>query len=257
MGKSTVYSRWGLKHLNFVSSVAWQQDEASHWVVLYSDQVVLGCSCSSSCRSFCSKVSCLPLSATCRGSHRDAEAALEYLNFLDENQPLDGAGVIADDDGSAISLPSDGRLETSGTEGESEAKSSDGKSLTTRVTMAMIRCAFLEVHMEEEMFAEFGDEDHIEDMNDESIEQESPLGKGVGRGRGWAKGGGRGLCRGNAVDGNATIVGNNDAQPLTWDVVNLGESEPRESIILREPDAHFRWYCMREGEFNFCKLFLN
>ena len=34
-------------------------------------------------------------------------------------------------------------------EGESEAKSSDGKSLTTRVTMVKIRCAFLEVHMEE------------------------------------------------------------------------------------------------------------
>ena len=25
-------------------------------------------------------------------------------------------------------------------------------------------------------------------------------------------------------------MGNNDAQPLTWDVVNLGESEPRESV---------------------------
>ena len=51
-----------------------------------------------------------------------------------------------------MSLPSDGRLEISGTEGESEAKSNDGKSLTMRVTMVMIRCAFLEVHVEEEMF---------------------------------------------------------------------------------------------------------
>ena len=118
-------------------------------------QVVLGCSCSSSCRTFCSKVSCFPLSVICRGSHRDAEAALEYLDFLDENEPLDGAGVISDDNGSAISLPSDGGLEVSGIEGESEAKTRDGKSLTTRVTMAMIRCAFLEVHVEEEMFAEF------------------------------------------------------------------------------------------------------
>ena len=72
---------------------------------------------------------------------------MEYLDFLDGNEPLDGAGVISDDDGSAISLPSDGGLEISGTEGESEAKSSDGKSSTTRLTMAMIRCAFLEVHM--------------------------------------------------------------------------------------------------------------
>ena len=43
----------------------------------------------------------------------------------------------------------------------------------------------------------------------------------------------------NAVDGKANTVGDNDAQPLTWDVVNLGESEPRESIPLRELDAHF------------------
>ena len=41
----------------------------------------------------------------------------------------------------------------------------------------MIRCAFLEVHVEEEMFAQFGDEDDIED---ESFEQEGPLGEGLG-----------------------------------------------------------------------------
>ena len=100
-----------------------------------------------------------------------------YLDIFDENEPLDGAGVISGDNGSAISLPSDGGLKISGTEGESEAKSSDGKSLTTKVTMAMIRCAFLEVHVEEEMFAEFGDEDDIED---ESVEQDGQLGEGLG-----------------------------------------------------------------------------
>ena len=73
-------------------------------------------------------MSCFPLSAICHGSHRDAEAALEYLDFLDENEPPDGAGVISDNDGSAISLPSDDGLETCATEGESEAKSRDGKS---------------------------------------------------------------------------------------------------------------------------------
>ena len=109
------------------------------------------------------------LSATCHGSHRD------------ENELLDGTGVISDDNGSAISLPNDGWLEISGTEGESEAKSSDGKSKTTRVTMAMIRCAFLEVHVEEEMFVEFGDEDDLEDVEDESVEQEGPLGEGLGK----------------------------------------------------------------------------
>ena len=130
-------------------------------------------------------MSCFLLSATCPRSHRDAEAALEYLDFLDENEPLLGDGMISDDDGSAISLPNDGGLEISGTDGESEAKSRDGNSLTTRVTMAMIRCAFLEVHVEAEMFAEFGNEDNIEDVGNESLEQEGPLGEGrVGRGRG-------------------------------------------------------------------------
>ena len=123
-------------------------------------------------------MSCFPLSATCHGSH--AEAALEYLDLLDENEPLDGAGVISDDDGSALSLPSDGGFEISGTEGESKAKLNDGKSLTTRVTMAMIRRALLEVHVEEEMFAEFGDEDDIEDLDDESVEQAGPLVEGLG-----------------------------------------------------------------------------
>ena len=64
-------------------------------------------------------MSCFPLSATCHGSHRDAEAALELVDFLDEKEPLDDAGVISDDDGSAILLPCDGTLEISGTEGES------------------------------------------------------------------------------------------------------------------------------------------
>ena len=105
---------------------------------------------------------------------------MEYLDFLDENEPLDGVGVISDDDGCDISLPSDVGREISGTEGESEAKSSDGKSLATRVTMAMIRRAFLEVHVEEELLAEFGDEDDIEDVEDESVEQEGPLGEGLG-----------------------------------------------------------------------------
>ena len=44
----------------------------------------------------------------------------------------------------------------------------------------MFRCAFLEVRVEEEMFAEFGDEDDIEDVEDESFEQEGPLGEGLG-----------------------------------------------------------------------------
>ena len=78
--------------------------------------------------------------------------------------------MISDDDGSANLLPCDGRLEISGTEGESEAKSSDGKSLTTRVTMVMIRCASRKgAHRREEMFVEFGDEDDIEDVEEESV----------------------------------------------------------------------------------------
>ena len=153
--------------------------EGSHWVLLYSDQVVLECLYSSSYRNFCSKVSCFSLPATCHRSHWDTEAALEYLDFLDKNEPLDGAGMISDNDGSAISLQSNGGLEINRTEGESKAKSSDGKSLTTKVTMAMIKCAFVELHVEEEMFTEFRDVDVIEDVGSESVERECPLGEGL------------------------------------------------------------------------------
>ena len=46
--------------------------------------------------------------------------------------------------------------------------------------MVMIRLAFLEVHVEDEMFAEFGDEDDIENVENQSAEQEGPLGEGLG-----------------------------------------------------------------------------
>ena len=47
-----------------------------------------------------------------------AEAALEYIDFLDEDEPLDGNGLVSENDGSTISLPIDGRLEISGKEDE-------------------------------------------------------------------------------------------------------------------------------------------
>ena len=79
MEKSTVYGRWGLRHLNFVFICRMEQDCA--WIFALSCSLQwssrFGCSCSSSCRNFCWNVSCFPLSATCHGSHRDAEAALE------------------------------------------------------------------------------------------------------------------------------------------------------------------------------------
>ena len=49
--------------------------------------------------------------------------------------------------------------------------------------MVMIRCAFVEVHVEEEMFAEFGDEDDIEDVEDESFEKKVRWEKGWERER--------------------------------------------------------------------------
>ena len=45
--------------------------------------------------------------------------------------------------------------------------------------MVMIRCVFLEVQVEEEIFEEFGDMDGIEDVREESVEQEGPLGEGL------------------------------------------------------------------------------
>ena len=38
--------------------------------------------------------------------------------------------------------------------------------------------------MEKEMFAEFGDVNSIEDVRDESAEQEGPFARGVGGGKG-------------------------------------------------------------------------
>ena len=38
----------------------------------------------------------------------------------------------------------------------------------------------MEVHVEEEIFAEFGDEDDIQDVEDESVEQAGPLEEGLG-----------------------------------------------------------------------------
>ena len=96
-----------------------------------------------------------------------------------------------------------------------------------------------QVHVEEEMFAEFGDEDDMEDVEDESVEQEGSLGERLGEAEVEHKVEEEAFCRGNAVDGNTSSMGNNDAQPLTWNVVNLGEYEPREYFPLRELDAHF------------------
>ena len=43
----------------------------------------------------------------------------------------------------------------------------------------MIRCVFLEVHVEEKMFAEIGDMDVVEDVGKESVERKCPLGEGL------------------------------------------------------------------------------
>ena len=159
-------------------------------------------------------MSCFSLSLTCHGSHRDGKAALKYMDFLDKNEPLDNAGLISDDDGSANFLPRDGGLEIRGREGESEARSSDQKSMTTRVTMAMIRCAFVEVHVEEEMLAEFGDLEAIENMGDESVEH-GPLGEGLVAAEVEHKVEEEALVADTLLTGAQINVGSNDGQPLT------------------------------------------
>ena len=77
----------------------------------------------------------------------------------------------------------------------------------------------------------------------------NPLSKKVRWGRGWwrqrsiTRSTKRLLVCGNAVVMNTTNVDSIDAQPLTWDVVNLGASEPRESVPLRELGTRIPWYC--------------
>ena len=61
---------------------------------------------------------------------RQPSSTWTFLTKMNSLMP----GLISADDGSALSLPSDGGLAICGTEGKSEAaaKSSDGKSLTVR-----------------------------------------------------------------------------------------------------------------------------
>ena len=46
--------------------------------------------------------------------------------------------------------------------------------------MTMSKCAFLEVHVKEERLAESQNGNDIEDVEDESVEQEGPLGEALG-----------------------------------------------------------------------------
>ena len=52
---------------------------------------------------------------------------LQYLDLLDEFEPVDGDGLISSYNGSDFSLPSDGDLEIRGGEGESEEKQATGR----------------------------------------------------------------------------------------------------------------------------------
>ena len=82
--------------------------------------------------------------------------------------------------------------------------------------MAMIRCAFVEVHMEEEMFAEFGDVDGIKDVGDESVEQEGPLGEELVEAEVEHKVEKEALVAETLLTGTQPNVGSNGAQPLLW-----------------------------------------
>ena len=77
-------------------------------------------------------------------------------------------------------------------------------------------------------------------MEDESFEQEGPLGEGLGEAEVEHK------VEEEASVAETLSMGTQAAwatmmlnHSVTWDAVNLGESEPRESIPLRELDAHF------------------
>ena len=80
-------------------------------------------------------------------------------------------------------------------------------------------------------------------MGNESVEQEGPVGEGLVEAEIGHKVDEEALGCGNAVVMNTSNVDSIDAQPLTWDVVNLGASEPRESVPLRELGTRIPWYC--------------
>ena len=121
------------------------------------------------------------------------------------------------------------------------------------VTITLLCSGFF--HLEEDQFMVVGDMDSIADAGDESVEQEGPFGEGLVEAEVEHKmeGSSHG-CR-NAADGNPTNVGSNDAQLLTWDVVDLGASEQRESIQRRELGAHFPDYFKPGRELYFFTLF--
>ena len=99
----------------------------------------------------------------------------------------------------------------------------------------MIRCAFLEVHVEEEMFAEFGDEDDIEDVEDESFEQEGPLGEGLGEAEVEHK------VEEEALVAETLLTGTQAAWQQWCSTTHLGRCESRRIWTLRIYSTERTW----------------
>ena len=259
MGKSIVNGRWGLRHLNFVficRMATRLRLKLRIWVVLYIDQVVLGCSFSSSCRNFCSKWAVSfsqRLVTEAIGMQRQPWRNWTFLtkrNCLTtlEWSPTTMAVPFCFHVKVGLKLAAQrARAKQNRAIGNPWRRGDDGDDQVCVLGGAR-RSRGRDVREVWRRGRHWGRGWRV-------LWARRSVGRGVGRGRGRAQGRGRGLGRGIAVDRNASSVGNNEAQPLTRDVVNLGESESRESIPLREIDAHFQWYCKPEREFNFFKLF--
>ena len=131
LGKSTVYGRWGLRHPNFVlrrRMAKKLRTKLRNELLFALVKSFWGVHIQVLVENFTQRCA-VSLSANCRRSHMAAEAALAYLDFLGENEPLDSDGLSSGDDGSDISLGNDDGPDMSGSEGESDANSDDGEVL--------------------------------------------------------------------------------------------------------------------------------
>ena len=120
LGESTVYGRWGLRHLNFVfvCCIATILRKKLRIELFFTFMKSFWGVHVQLLAEFFVQRWAISLYRTWSWSHRDARS--QPLSTL-PSEPVDGAWLISDDEGSAILRINDSGLKNSCTEGESEA----------------------------------------------------------------------------------------------------------------------------------------